>query len=78
MTGKRKTPDLAGPAGGKVPDTYAVAFTEIKERVRKAQYAALRSVNKQLVGLYWDIGRIIVERQAASTDTSAPVSSRIP
>jgi predicted nuclease of restriction endonuclease-like (RecB) superfamily len=31
--------------------------------LRAAQYAALRAVNKELVGLYWDIGRLIVERQ---------------
>jgi len=30
-----------------------------------AKYAALRAVNKELAGLYWDIGRIIVERQAS-------------
>lgn len=65
MTGKRKTPSLKQPGESGVPATYATAFAEIKERVRSAQYAALKSVNKQLVGLYWDIGRIIVERQAA-------------
>ncbi len=52
-------------ATGNRPGTYATVFTEIKERVRAAQHAALRSVNRQLVGLYWDIGRIIVERQNA-------------
>ncbi len=35
----------------------------MKERVRAAQYAALKAVNKELVGLYWDIGRMIAERQ---------------
>lgn len=67
MTEKRKRSSLAGPADGEIPATYATAFAEIKERVRKAQYAALKSVNKQLIGLYWDIGRIIVERQAGET-----------
>jgi hypothetical protein len=38
-------------------------WNEIKERIRSAQYAALKVVNKELVGLYWDIGRMIVERQ---------------
>ena len=36
---------------------------EVKERIRSAQYEALKAVNKELVGLYWDIGRLIVERQ---------------
>ena len=43
---------------------YPRLLAEIKERVRAAQYEALKSVNKELVGLYWDIGRMIVERQA--------------
>jgi predicted nuclease of restriction endonuclease-like (RecB) superfamily len=42
---------------------YAALLSEVKARVRSAQYAALRAVNKELVGLYWDIGRMIVERQ---------------
>src|SRR6056297_10997 len=44
---------------------YPRLLTEIKERIRSAQYEALKAVNKELVGLYWDIGRIIVERQEA-------------
>lgn len=45
------------------PQDYPRLLTEIKERIRSAQYEALRAVNKELVGLYWDIGRMIVERQ---------------
>ncbi len=65
MTVKRKTSSLTGPADSGTPATYASTFAEIRERIRKAQYAALRAVNKELVSLYWDIGLIIVERQAA-------------
>lgn len=46
------------------PD-YAHLLVEVKERIRSAQYEALKAVNKELVGLYWDIGRMIVERQDA-------------
>jgi len=42
---------------------YSRLLSEIKERIRSAQYEALKAVNKELVGLYWDIGRMIVERQ---------------
>lgn len=35
----------------------------MKERIRSAQYEALRAVNKELIALYWDIGRMIGERQ---------------
>jgi predicted nuclease of restriction endonuclease-like (RecB) superfamily len=47
-----------------VPADYASLLAEVKERVRSAQYAALRAVNKELIGLYWDLGRIINERQS--------------
>jgi len=45
------------------PQDYPRLLTEIKERIRSAQYEALKAVNKELVGLYWDIGRMIAERQ---------------
>ncbi len=44
------------------PD-YAQLLAEVKARVRSAQYAALKAVNTELVGLYWDIGWMIAERQ---------------
>jgi predicted nuclease of restriction endonuclease-like (RecB) superfamily len=46
-----------------IPSDYAQALDEIKKRVRAAQYEALKAVNRELIALYWDIGRIIVERQ---------------
>lgn len=42
---------------------YIDLLASVKERVRSAQYAALKAVNTELVGLYWDIGRMIVKRQ---------------
>ena len=47
------------------PSDYPRLLAEVKERIRSAQYAALKAVNTELVGLYWDIGRMIVERQDA-------------
>ena len=38
-------------------------LAEVKERIQAVQYAALRSVNKGLVGPYWSIGQLIVDRQ---------------
>ena len=32
-------------------------------RLRSAQYAALKAVNRELISLYWYIGRMIAERQ---------------
>lgn len=42
---------------------YKTLFTEIKTRIRSAQYEALKAVNKELISLYWDIGKMIVEKQ---------------
>jgi hypothetical protein len=42
---------------------YAVLLNEIKERIRASQYSALKAVNKELIGAYWDIGKMIFARQ---------------
>ena len=42
---------------------YIQFLASIKERIRKSQYEALKAVNKELIALYWDIGKMIVERQ---------------
>ncbi len=57
----------------KLPRGYSALLTEVKERVRNAQYAALRAVNTELVSLYWDIGRLIVGRQSAGDHGDAVV-----
>lgn len=46
-----------------LPDDYPGLLQEIKGRIRAAQYEALKAVNKELIALYWDIGRMIAERQ---------------
>ena len=46
-----------------LPTDYAGLLAWVKERVRSAQYSALKAVNTELVGLYWDIGQMIVVRQ---------------
>jgi len=48
---------------GIIKKDYTTFLSEIKERIRQAQYEALKSVNKELIRLYWDIGKMIVERQ---------------
>ena len=44
-------------------DNYSKFLREIKERIYKAQYDALKAVNKELIFLYRDIGRGVVEKQ---------------
>jgi hypothetical protein len=41
-------------------------IAEIKEKIRLAQYEALKAVNTNLIRLYWDIGRDISKRQDES------------
>lgn len=48
------------------PVDYPQLLAEVKERICSAQYAALKAVNTELVGLYWDLGRLIVEKQEQS------------
>lgn len=44
-----------------------IAFiSEIKQKVRQAQYEALKAVNVQLINLYWEIGKAISEKQNES------------
>jgi hypothetical protein len=42
---------------------YKSLLGDIVERIRESQYNALKAVNKELISLYWDIGKMIVERQ---------------
>ena len=42
---------------------YLIFLKEIKERINLAQYTALKTVNKELINLYWDIGKKIVDKQ---------------
>lgn len=46
-----------------ITNEYKVFFTEIKEKIYKAQYEAMKQVNVTLIRLYWDIGKSIVEKQ---------------
>ena len=42
---------------------YNNTLKDIKTRIYAGQYAAMRAVNKELINLYWDIGKIITEKQ---------------
>jgi hypothetical protein len=49
--------DLALPTG------YTTLLGELKDRVRAARTTALRTVNTQLIGLYWSIGSSVRTQQ---------------
>ena len=42
---------------------YSLFRDDILKRIRSAQYEAMRAVNKEIISLYWEIGRQITERQ---------------
>jgi predicted nuclease of restriction endonuclease-like (RecB) superfamily len=42
---------------------YISLFSEIKVRIREAQVKATLAVNAQMITMYWDIGKMISERQ---------------
>ncbi len=46
-----------------LPSDYDAFLQSIKARVQQAQFQALVAVNKELIFLYWHIGRGILERQ---------------
>jgi predicted nuclease of restriction endonuclease-like (RecB) superfamily len=48
-----------------LPSHYLEVLEEIKERVRAARMRASLSVNRELIILYWEIGRLILHRQEA-------------
>lgn len=45
-----------------LPDDYARVLTGLKQRVRQARYRAQRLVNTELIGLNWQIGRVLAEQ----------------
>ncbi len=42
---------------------YIKLLTDLKSKIRQAQYKAYRAVNTELISLYWDIGESIVAKQ---------------
>jgi len=42
---------------------YSGFLVDIKQRIRDAQYLALKAVNKEQIQLNWDLGKMIVEKQ---------------
>ncbi|MBX3184296.1 MAG: DUF1016 family protein [Polyangiaceae bacterium] len=50
-----------------LPRDYAEVLAELKSRISLAQRRALRAAAHELTGLYWYVGRTIVERQREST-----------
>ena len=44
-------------------NVYVSLLEDIKKRITSARIKASRSINRELIQLYWDIGKMIVSRQ---------------
>lgn len=42
---------------------YVIFLSNIKKKILESQYSALKAVNKELINLYFDIGKSIVDKQ---------------
>jgi predicted nuclease of restriction endonuclease-like (RecB) superfamily len=47
-----------------IPAGYAAWLAELKDRIRETRLRTALTINSELIGLYWRIGRDILERQA--------------
>src|SRR5262245_37334382 len=53
-------------AGDLLPEGYEEFLGELKERIRTARLRASLAANRELIELYWHIGRSVVEKQKTS------------
>ena len=58
-----KLPSTPPAAAAAIPSDYAPLLAEIKSRVQSARIKAGLAANRELLTLYWDIGRLIAESQ---------------
>ena len=66
MPSKRSSgADIVPQSTAPLPAGYSVLLEDIKARIRSARVKAALSVNRELIELYWQIGKSIVERQRA-------------
>ena len=53
----------AAPARAGLPQDYADALGAIKRRIQEERLRVVLAANAAMVLLYWDVGRMILERQ---------------
>jgi predicted nuclease of restriction endonuclease-like (RecB) superfamily len=65
VLGRRREGALfpVAPTRAEVPVDYAEALREIKRRIQQERLRVVLAANSAMVLLYWDIGRMILERQ---------------
>ncbi len=66
MIKKTKKPITSSKKSPSIPTKeYAQTLADLKQHVRQAQIKATLSVNKELLSLYWSIGKMIAEKETA-------------
>jgi hypothetical protein len=53
----------AVPPLAELPEDYLLTLAEIKQRIQKERIRVVVSANQGMVLLYWDLGRLILDRQ---------------
>lgn len=70
MAAERQRPDVprrkVQQAGAPLPPGYADLLEDLKKRIREAQVRAGLTVNRELIRLYWEIGKSILKRQKSA------------
>jgi len=51
------------PTSSDLPDDYGVVLEDIKKRIRSERLRVTLAANSAMIMLYWDIGKLILERQ---------------
>ena len=54
------------PTVASMPPGYAAVLADLKQRIQAAQSRAALAVNREMIALYWHVGRTVVERQTKS------------
>jgi len=49
-----------------MPDDYPRILSDIKRRIQQERLRAVMAANASMLLLYWDLGRVILERQQAA------------
>lgn len=55
--------EIARQPNAPLPSGYADLLEDLKDRIRRTQVRAVVAASRELIRLYWDIGREIVQRQ---------------
>ena len=64
MASKRPSgTDVVSQPAARLPAGYGALLEDIKARIRAAQVKAALSANRELIVLYWEIGKRILEQQ---------------